>query len=131
MPRVTIAFDLPEQADERLAARRIGALARGAGLAVATRTKRRGAPSSVAKDEAPDHVRRITAALKGMARRAECDLDHLASLYALRAVLDDALAEAATNANRHHSWSQIAEACGMQKQSAYERWANRRTPAAP
>ena len=128
--RVTIAFDVPDDLDPKLAARRIGALARTSGLAEATRTRRRGSNGSIAKEEAPDHVRRVSAMLAGMRRRAASgDLDQITALHGLLRVVEDELGQAVAAAvtGPGYTWAQIGEATGMARQSAYERWAKRIT----
>lgn len=65
-------------------------------------------------------------------RVAAGDRDELASLLHLQNVLSDAIDDAAHALHYQHgySWEEIARSCGMTKQAAHKRWADRPTPAA-
>lgn len=71
-------------------------------------------------------VRRI---LQAAGRRIEdADVEDLAELVALRAAVDEAIANAVAGMRaRGASWAEIGRAVGITKQSAYERWAVRET----
>lgn len=60
-------------------------------------------------------------------RVADCDVEDLADLIALRGELDDAIALAVTTTRERHgrSWADIARAAGTSRQAAQQKWGTR------
>ena len=75
----------------------------------------------VENDEYAAFVRRI---IRAYARRvATGDVEALADMVALAAVLDDAITEAVTGLRAHgYSWADIAARLGITRQAAHQRW---------
>lgn len=68
----------------------------------------------------PPFIRRM---LRAYGRRvAECDPVDLAALVALRKDLDAAIATAVEGQRDRHSWTDIADALGITRQAARQRW---------
>lgn len=68
----------------------------------------------------PPFLRRM---LRGYARQvAQADPVDLADMWALREDLDRALAQAVAGVRERHSWADIADALGITRQAAQQRW---------
>ena len=66
--------------------------------------------------------------LRSVAAREDFDVPDLASLAALRAELDAAIAAAARNLHHQgHSWATIAEPLGVTRQEAHRRYHKQET----
>lgn len=55
-------------------------------------------------------------------RVAEADPADLVTLAAMRDVLDEAIVAAVKGLRERHSWAEIAEALGVTRQAAWERY---------
>ncbi|HZM76714.1 MAG TPA: hypothetical protein VFC19_13360 [Candidatus Limnocylindrales bacterium] len=84
--------------------------------------------ATVENKEFAAFARRI---VRAFARRvAQGDIEALTDLLAFAADIDDALQDAVTGLREYgYSWSEIAKRAGTKKQTAYERWAAKRTTA--
>lgn len=68
----------------------------------------------------PPFIRRM---LRAYGRRvADCDPVDLAAMVALRKDLDDAIAAAVQGQKDRHSWTDIADALGVSRQAARQKW---------
>lgn len=68
----------------------------------------------------PAFMRRM---FKGYARQvAQADPVDLAAMWALRDDLDAAIAHAVAGVRERHSWADIADALGITRQAAQQRW---------
>jgi hypothetical protein len=67
----------------------------------------------------------VTRMIRAYARRvADADLEDLADLVAMRALLDDAITQAVSHLRVHHefSWAAIGDAVGTTRQAAQQRY---------
>lgn len=61
--------------------------------------------------------------MRGYARQvAQADPVDLADMWKLRADLDEAIAAAVEGVRERHSWADIADALGITRQAAQQRW---------
>lgn len=71
----------------------------------------------------PPFIRRM---IRGYARQvAQADPVDLADMYALRVDLDAAIAQAVSGVRDRHSWADIADALGVTRQAAQQKWAGK------
>lgn len=73
--------------------------------------------------EAPDMRDMIARVARGLARRAEYDLEALSALQDAQRIMHDQLTTAVVNAKAHgRSWTEIGRELGMTRQSAQNRF---------
>lgn len=73
--------------------------------------------------ETPEYGEFATRVVVAYARRvAEKDIAGLAGLAGLRDVVDDALQLAVANLHEHYSWTEIADALGVSRQAARQKY---------
>lgn len=86
------------------------------------RPRRRARTATVETTEYAAMMRRM---VRAYGRRvADCDVEDLAELISLEAILDEAIAHAVTSSRERwgRSWADIARATGTTRQAAQQRW---------
>lgn len=88
--------------------------------------QRQAQPDNGPRVETMEWLGMVSRILRAAGRRvADADEPELVRLVALREELEDAISVGIHGQRRRHSWGRIANALGVRRQSAYERWGRR------